>query len=563
MSRPQDRKDILLEAGLTLASELSLPIVLQRIVDLAAQVTDARYGAMGVIGEGGDLEEFITTGLSDRQRRAIGPLPRGRGVLGLLIHQPRPIRIANIADHPKSVGFPANHPPMRSFLGAPVQAMGKVFGNIYLTEKRSATTFSREDEESLIVLATQAGVAIANATLYAETRQRERWLDALRDITAAILGGSDADSLLAGIVEHARDLAGADSATILTESTTEGQLVVAAAVGAQAAQVRGQSVPTAKSISGEVMASGQPLVTDDASTHRDAYQPIMRLGRVGPAIFVPLRGRAGATGTLMVANLKGGRRFDQETVKLVETFADQASVAMEYVRAQADVRRAGLLDERERIAKELHDGIIQSLFAVGMGLQGTALLMSTPEHAERIEGAVAELDKVIRDLRNYIFGLRPGILADRQLDQALRALAEEVQARSPTRVVVEVDSDLAASLSGRSHEIVQLTREALSNVVRHANAKNSTVRLVRMGPSTLLSIEDDGSGFDPRRDSSGNGLRNMRERASSLGGELHITSKNGRGTSLRITFPLSQESAIRPARKGTTGRSRSRTKVRP
>ena len=215
-----DRKDALLRAGLTLASELSLPMVLQRIVDLAAQVADARYGALGVIGEGGDLVEFITTGLSVKQRRAIGRLPRGRGILGLLISEPRSIRIDNIAGHAKSVGFPAHHPPMTSFLGAPVQAMGKVYGNIYLTEKRSARSFSEDDEESLVILATQAGVAIANATLYAQTHQREQWLDALREITTNILAGATADSLLTAIAEHARNLAGADAATILTAGST-------------------------------------------------------------------------------------------------------------------------------------------------------------------------------------------------------------------------------------------------------------------------------------------------------------------------------------------------------
>jgi signal transduction histidine kinase len=561
VSSRQDRKDVLLEAGLTLASELSLPIVLQRIVDLAAQVTDARYGALGVIGEGGGLEEFITTGLSAKQRRAIGPLPRGRGILGLLIQKPRPIRIANIADHAKSVGFPANHPPMHSFLGAPVQAMGKVFGNIYLAEKRSAKTFSKEDEESIVILATQAGVAIANATLYEESRQRERWLVALRDITSEILADSGAPSLLARIADHARDLAGADSATILTTSSTPDRLVVAAAVGAHAANVRGQAVPASKSISGEVMETGRPFVTADASAHSSAYQPIIRLGRVGPAIFVALRVRGRATGTLMVANLKGGRSFDPGAVRLVETFADQASVAMAYVRAQADVRRVGLLEERERIARELHDGVIQSLFAVGMGLQGTALVIGSPEQAARIERAVGELDKVIRDLRNYIFGLRPGILADRQLDQALRALGEEVQAGSRARVVVDIDADLAASLSGRSHEIVQLTREALSNVTRHASAKNSAVRLGRTGQSAVLTIEDDGAGFDARVDSHGDGLRNMRERASGLGGKLQIASTKGKGTSVRVTFPVSPDSAIRPARKGTTGRDAPRRAV--
>jgi signal transduction histidine kinase len=321
-------------------------------------------------------------------------------------------------------------------------------------------------------------------------------------------------------------------------------------------------VPAAESISGDVMKSGVTLVTEDASAHRDAYQPIIRLGRVGPAIFVPLRAQGGATGTLMVANSTGGRRFDPQTVRLVETFADQASIAMEYARAQADARRVGLMDERERIAKELHDGVIQSLFAVGMGLQGTALMTGSPEQAARIEGAVGELDKVIRDLRNYIFGLRPGILADRQLDQALRSLGEEVQARSGFKIAVEVDSALAATLSGQSHEIVQLTREALSNVVRHANATNSAVRLVRTGRSALLSIEDDGSGFDAKRNSDGSGLRNMRERAAALGGKLRMTTKRGRGTSLLITFPLLPDSAIRPGNKGTTGRTKSRSRVR-
>src|SRR5438128_4682539 len=538
VSEPQDRKDVLLEVGLTLASELSLPIVLQRIVDLAAQVTDARYGALGVLGAEGDLEEFIITGVSARQRKAIGPLPRGRGVLGLLIHQPRPIRITNIADHPKSVGFPANHPPMRSFLGAPVRAMGRVFGNIYLAEKRSAPTFSKEDEASIVILATQAGVAIANATLYAETRQRERWLDALRDITTAILAGSEADSLLTRIAGHARDLAGADSATIVTTGSTEGQLVVAAAAGDHAAQVRGHPVPAAQSISGEVMASGRPLVTEDASSHRDAYQPVMRMGRVGPAIFVPLRAGERPTGTLMVANVQGGRRFSHETVRLVETFADQASVAMEYVSAQADVRRVGLMDERERIAKELHDGVIQSLFAVGMGLQGTAVMTNSPDVSARIERAVEELDKVIRDLRNYIFGLRPGILADRQLDQALRLLGEEMQSGSRARVEVDVDASVAASLSARSAQIVQLTREALSNVARHAKASRASVRLGRHGSEAVLTVEDNGVGFDSSRDSKGSGIANMRARAANLGGSLEVTSEEGKGTKLLITFPI-------------------------
>ena len=533
----RDRKDILLEAGLTLASELSLPIVLQRIVDLAAQMTDARYGALGVIGEGESLTEFVTTGIGSRQRKAIGALPTGRGVLGLLIREPHPVRITNIGEHALSVGFPPNHPPMRSFLGAPVMAMGRVFGNIYLAEKRGGGEFSPEDEDALVVLATQAGVAIANATLYEELRTREQWLDALRDITNLVLSGGQEGSLLESIAEHARALVGADAATISTLSGPGPDLVIAAAAGARSGDLLGQSVPAMGSISAHILGSGESIVLDDVSADSRAYQPVVQLGRHGPALFVPLRVPGGIKGTLMVANLKGGRRFEERDRALVERFADAASVAIDYDRSQAELHRLGLMEERERIAKELHDGIIQSLFAVGMSLQSTAMMSGSGEVSERIEHAVEELDRVIRDLRNYIFGLRPGILADRQLDQALHALGEQMEARSQEKVDVEVDAALAARLSARSTDIVQLTREALSNVARHARATHVAVRLERNGSHAVLTVEDDGVGFAHENPSAGNGMRNMRERAEGLGGTLEVVSKAGKGTALRISFP--------------------------
>jgi len=538
MSQRPDRKDALLEAGLTLASELSLPIVLQRIVDLAVQVTDARYGALGVIGSDGKLIEFVTTGISARQRRQIGALPHGKGLLGYLIKHPSPVRVANIGKHPRSVGFPPHHPPMTSFLGAPVRAMGKIYGNIYLTEKRSAPAFSPDDELSLIVLATQAGVAIANASLYEEMRIRERWLDSLHDITSEILEGTDVDAVLPRIAEDARALANADTAFILSTTRIPGQLSVATAVGLHSAGIEGQTVPAAKSVSGEVIRTGKPLMLEDATTARTAYAPIVSAAHIGPAMVLPLRVSGQVRGTLVVANQKGGKAFEGPTMRLVETFADQASVAIEYGRAQADRRRLGVMEERERIAKELHDGIIQSLFAVGMKLQATALMSGSAEVTLRVEGAVTELDRVIRDLRNYIFGLRPGILADRQLDQALRVLGEEVQERSRVAVGVDVEPEAASAMSPHSHEIVQLTREALSNVVRHAGASHAWVGLARNGSAAVLTIEDDGVGFNTRGGSSGNGLRNMRERAVALGGGLKISSRKGKGTRLRIDIPL-------------------------
>jgi len=538
MAEARDRKDALLEAGLALASELSLPIVLQRIVDVAAEVTDARYGALGVIGDGDRIVEFVTTGLSAGQRQAIGDLPTGRGVLGLLIREPHPVRIRNIGDHPQSVGFPVNHPAMRSFLGAPIQAMGRVFGNIYLADKRSADEFSEEDEAATVILATQAGVAIANATLYEAVRSSERRLESLRDITERVLAGGTAAELLESIAEHARELADADAATVVTRSGAPGELVVSAAAGAYASELLGQTVPLEGSISGAVMGSGVGMTFDDISQDPRAYQPIIRLGRNGPAFCVPLRVPGGVAGTLMVANLKGGTRFSEETRSLVASLADAASVALDYHRVQSELRRLGLLEERERIAKELHDGIIQSLFAVGMGLQATALMAGNQEVTNRVERGVEQLDGVIRDLRNYIFGLRPGILADRQLEQALHSLGEEMQERSGEEVEVLVDAALAARLSTHSSDIVQLTREALSNVVRHAGARRAKVSLERDGPGAALVIEDDGVGFEVDGDSAGSGLKNMRARAAGLGGTMRVESATGRGTTLRISFPV-------------------------
>jgi len=537
MADSRDAREVLLDAGLILASELSLPAVLQRIVDLAAQITDARYGALGVIGEDGTLTDFLTTGISARQRKQIGDLPHGRGLLGYLIRHPKPVRVREIAKHRQSSGFPPHHPPMKSFLGGPVSAMGRVFGNIYLADKRGAAEFTVEDERSLRVLAAQAGSAIANATLYEEMRLRERWLDALRSITAEILTGSNTDSVLHRIAADARELANADLATIVSPTGIPGELTVSAASGDGHARLEGLAVPAGRSISGDVMRSGQPAFFDDAGVEGNAFPAIIRAGRIGPAIFVPLRVRGEATGTLMVANRRGRARFGRSTVRLVETFADQASVAIEYSRAQADQQRLDLMDERERIAKELHDGIIQSLFAVGMGLQGTALMTGSADVADRIERAVGELDRVIRDLRNYIFGLRPGILADRTLAAALKMLGDEVRIDSRLDVKVDVEPEAASLLASRSHDIVQLTREALSNVARHAAAHRAWVRLASSDGKVVLTVEDDGVGFDPRSRTAGNGLRNMRGRAAALQGDLRITARGGGGTRLRLTVP--------------------------
>jgi signal transduction histidine kinase len=536
MAGIHERYERLLEAGLALAAELALPATLQRIVELAAELTGARYGALGVLGRDGLITEFITTGVTAAERAAIGHIPVGRGILGVLIDDARPLRLHDIAEDPRSVGFPPNHPPMRSFLGAPVTARGRVFGNLYLTEKEAGLDFDDNDERTLTLLATQAGVAIENAYLYEQAQDRARRLEAVRAITTAILAGTDNAEILALVVGHARELVGADLATLALPAGTD-QLVVEAADGLLAEQLQGTTFPAEGSVTGEVVRTGKAVVLADAAADDRTAQPIVR-ARLGPALFVPLAVRGRILGSLTVANASGGPPLRETEVQLVETFAEQAAVALEYARLQGKLQRLAVLEDRERIATELHDGAIQALFAVGMGLQGSALLAGDPELRGRLQDAVEELDRVIRDLRNYIFGLRPGILADRQLDQALHGLVEEFGQRTGVLAIAQVDPQAAAELTGRAGEVIQLAREALSNVSRHAQATTCRVSLYREGDGGVLEVDDDGRGFDPAQAAgAGQGLRNLRERAERLGGHTEIHSNPGQGTRIRVTIP--------------------------
>jgi two-component system, NarL family, sensor histidine kinase DevS len=536
MAGIQERYERLLGTGLVLAAELSLPATLQRIVELAADLTGARFGALGVLGRDGAISEFITTGVSDTERAAIGHIPVGRGILGVLIDDARPLRLHDLAEDPRSVGFPPNHPPMRSFLGTPVSARGQVYGNLYLTEKQGGEDFDDADERALVLLAAQAGVAIENAHLYEEARDRAQRLEAIRAITTAILTGTETAELLGLVARHARALVDADLATLAVPAG-EDTLVVAAADGLLAEELRGMVFPVQGSVTGEVLNTGRTVMLADASADARAAQPIVRAG-LGPALFLPLAARGRAMGSLSLANAQGGPPLRETAVQLVETFAEQAAVALEHARLQEELHRLAVLEDRERIAKELHDGAIQALFAVGMGLQGTALLAGSTELRARIQDAVEELDRVIRDLRNYIFGLRPGILADRQLDQALQGLVEEFGQRSGVLAVAEIDPAVAAELAGLAGDVVQLAREALSNVSRHAQAATCRVSLYRDEHGAVLEVDDDGRGFDQARATgAGQGLRNLRERAEALGGRAEIDSTPGEGTRVRVAIP--------------------------
>ena len=537
MALDQERAVRLLESGVALSSELALDILLQRTVELAAELTGARYAALGVV-EDGHVIDFLTTGITPDERRAIGDLPHGRGVLGVLIETGRPLRLHDIADHPSSVGFPANHPPMHTFLGAPIRARGVVYGNLYLTEKQGGGDFTADDEETITVLAAQAGAAIANASLYRETRLRERWLEVVRDMSYHILSGKETNVVLQLLARQARELANADVAMVLTPMPDGEHLRVAVADGAVADEVTGMQVPLEGSMSGRVFREGRAQNLASAADAAGVYAPMVEAADLGPSILIPLTSTGDVAGVLAVSRGRRSPQFGEVDMLLLESFGAQAALALEYGRVQGDLRRLELVEERERIAKELHDGVIQALFAVGLGLQGTAATLSDQRAAARIETAVAEIDGVIGDLRRYIFGLRPGVLAHAGLAAALEELCADAERRSGVTTVVDVDAGVEAALAGREADVVQLVREALSNVSRHARATTCRVSVRGDGRGAVVEVDDDGQGFDPATANTGMGLANLRDRAARLGGELHVDTVPGEGTTVRVLLPI-------------------------
>ena len=541
LSEEARRHEALVEAGLTLASELSLPVVLQKIVDLACDVADARYGAVGVLGPNGRISEFITHGITPEQREAIGPLPEGHGLLGVLIEKAEPLRLKNIREHMSSSGFPPNHPPMTSFLGVPIAIRGRVFGNLYLTEKQGADEFTEGDEDAVLKLAAQAAVAVENARLYADAQLNHRRISAVNDVTQAILEGRDIDVVLRLIANHARELVDGQISTVAMPLEQDpGQLVVMVADGDNASNLEGMIFPEPDSISGEVMRTNETLVLSDAIGDPRAHQPFVRGGDIGPAIFAPLAVKGRAFGTLAVGNHPGARQFSSDEVGLVQTFAAQASVALEQARIQNELKRFALVEDRERIAKELHDDVIQSLFAEGMALQSSLAVVNNPDAMEtRITQAVEHIDRVIRDLRNYIFALTPGATADRTLERSIREIAQSFAEASNTEIDVDIDVRTAARLSNRAADILHVAREAVSNAVRHSGGDRIRIGLISSGSVALLEVSDNGKGFHPgEMVGRGNGLTNLRARAESVSGELEIESAPGRGTWVRLRIPL-------------------------
>jgi signal transduction histidine kinase len=528
----RDRVHGLLEAVLAVGSDLDLQTVLRRIVEASVTLVDAEYGALGVIGGTGYLAQFLTVGVDEDQAVQIGALPRGHGVLGVLIRDPRPLRLDDIRQHPAAFGFPANHPPMRTFLGVPVRVRDAVFGNLYLTQKHGGGSFDSEDEAVVLALAAAAGVAIENARLYEQTRRRERWMTASAEISTSLLSGSDPEDVLPLLATRAAELAGADTVFVALPSTS-GELVVEVAVGTHAGRLLHSPVGGDGTVLAQVQASGEPSVLRIADEPHVLTDEV----RVGSAVVVPLGPTGAGRGVLVAASRPGEEPVADESLSELQAFAAQATVALELAERRRDAERLSVFEDRDRIARDLHDVVIQRLFATGMQLESASRLLPA-EPAARVRRAVDDLDATIKEIRSSIYALQTGPLEQgptlrSRILEVVDAGAEQLGFAPSLQISGLVDTGVPATTA---EHVLAVLREALSNAARHARA-SSVVVSVDVGDRVRLDVRDDGVGLpaDGRR----SGLANLQARAVALGGTCTVrpAEADGRGTELVWDVP--------------------------
>ena len=534
----QERLRLLLDAVVSMGAGLSLDGVLARIVEIARELTGANYAALGVLDSGpkDGLRTFVHRGMNPVQVQEIGALPTGHGLLGLLVEKPQPLRLHEIASHPDSYGFPPGHPPMSSFLGVPVRIRDQVFGNLYLTEKVGGIDFSQEDEHMVIALATAAGVAIENARLYEEAKRREQWLEATAEISGLLSSDSAGDHSLQTIADRARQVAAADVAWIVVG--TEDHLTVRIVSGHQVSASDLKDVSMDRSLAREVLRTGEPIVVEDIERDPRAVALSQLSGwpTLGPAIVVPLRTDDVVVGTLALAwSPDNADRFHEVEARLPASFAEQAALALQVLRARASEQRLAVFEDRDRIGRDLHDLVIQRLFAVGLSLQSVSRISDVPQVTKRIEAAVDDLDATIKDIRRSIFAL--GISeASADLQTELTSMVDRAAATMKFRPTLQIDGPLRTLVADdTAPDLLAVLAEALSNASRHANASSITVT-VHAGEELRLVVDDDGIGLPEKVQESG--LRNIRERALNLGGTCTVESSPGQGTTVCWTVPL-------------------------
>jgi signal transduction histidine kinase len=537
----QGRLRGLLAANRTITADLTLPTVLRRIVDAGCQLVRARYGALGVLAPDGGLAEFVHVGLDEGTVARIGHLPEGKGLLGALIDDPKTIRLRSIEDDPRSVGFPPHHPPMTSFLGVPVLVRGKVFGNLYLTERIDGGEFTADDEELVAALAATAGVAIENARLYEQSQRRQDWLQASAKITRQLLS-AEGEEPLQLIAREARQIADADVVTVVLPTESRERMMVEVAAGRAADELTGMSYPIEHTLTGLALSSGHPVLVGDADDS-DYDSHLSEVLPVGPVMVLPLVGTVDTRGALVIARLRGRNRFDDADLDMATTFANHAAVALELADGRENQQRMILLEDRDRIARDLHDHVIQRLFAAGLAVESVAARPGSDETSLRLRRVVTELDETIRQIRTSIFQLRGPMTAE--VGTTRSAVLSVVSELQPVlgfepRVTFAGPVDLAAP-DASVDDLIAALREALTNVARHAKARCVDVAVEATTDSLVLEVTDDGVGVGDG--SRWSGLANLRARAEHHGGTFTIgpiaePPNYRQGTLLRWTIPL-------------------------
>jgi signal transduction histidine kinase len=532
----QGRLRGLLHANQMIVGHLTLPVVLRRIVEAARELVGARYVALGVIAPDGHLAEFVHVGMSADAVERIGHLPQGKGLLGALIEDPRPIRLSSIGDDLRSSGFPPGHPPMQSFLGVPIRVRDEVFGNLYLSESTNEQ-FSAEDEELAKALAATAGVAIDNARLYETARTRQKWLQASAAITSQLLSAETGRPLQL-IAEHSREIARADLVTVVLPAEEGHELRVEVAVGNGADGLPGLHLSLDGSLSGRVFTTGDPLRVSSPNEQPGLTSVASGDLDVGPVLVVPLLGSHRVHGVLTAARLRGQPAFTAEDLDMAAGFANHAALAVELAEARAEKQRAAMLDERERIAADLHDHVIQRLFAAGLSLQSVAAGLGSGRAANRIQGLIQDLDDTIGQIRTTIFQLHQ---LPQGADQGVRArLLDVVTDVTPAlgfapgvRFAGLLEDAVPAEVA---EDLLAVLREALSNVARHAQARSVEMDITANPDRLTLDVRDDGVGMTPTTRLSG--LANLRRRAERHGGSLTLAPRDGAGTWLCWSIPM-------------------------
>jgi signal transduction histidine kinase len=538
-----DRLRVLVESGIALSSELSLEALLQRIVETAAELTDARYAALGVIDKSGQrLERFLTTGIDEEARAAIGDLPHGRGILGVLIRDAVPLRLARIADDPRSVGFPPNHPPMTTFLGLPIVLRGVAYGNLYLTEKRDGLEFTAEDEELTRLLAAQAAVAIENARLYESSTRWLRQLESLNEIGNALASELELKPLLAIVARRLQELV--DARLVLIALPQGGTLTIAAAEGESAFGVTGTELAVDASKAGRVLERGRSERVDSVLDDPEVDQQVTRRLGVHSALYVPLVVRGEAIGVVIAHDKRGPTPiFADDDLRLAESLAARAAIAVNQSQqvSRDVVRRVVEAQEleRARLARELHDETGQALTSILLGLKP----LESAAESEGAREAVASLRELVvatlQDVRRLAVELRPSALDDFGLVPAVERLTDTF--REQSGLVVELEAQLGAERLPPETEtaLYRVIQEAFTNIVKHSGANRVSILLQRNASSALAVVEDDGAGFEPgRARDDALGLAGMRERLALVGGRLRIESSSGAGTTLVAEVPV-------------------------